>query len=74
MNVDLSRKEIELILGRLTRVYQNQDEELLVYKLRRYAETREGFMRQYQQDFRYETKLPPTPDVAGGVPINDPGT
>jgi hypothetical protein len=62
MNVDLSQKEIEFILGRLV---SNDDypepDEMLIHRLRRYSENREPFTRQYQQDFKFETPLPPLP-------------
>lgn len=61
MNVDLTPKDIEFILGRFKNSEQTQDEELLVHKLRRHSEKREHFMRQYQQNFKKEIPLPPMP-------------
>jgi hypothetical protein len=61
MNVDLSMKEIELVLERFGHDDREPDEEFLVHKLRRHSEKREEFMRQYQQDFKTETPLPPLP-------------
>lgn len=63
MNVDLSQKEIEFILGRLV---SNDDypepDEMLIHRLRRYSEIKDqNFMRKYQQDFKTDTILPPLP-------------